>query len=57
MRGVQTEEGVVFNAGFPQVLARPVAHHVEADQVLKVLVLERLKVRDKGLHHISLNNS
>lgn len=38
-RRVQSEERVVFYARLPQVLAGPIADHVEPNQVLYVLVL------------------
>ena len=36
---MEAEEGVVLDARLPQVLARAVAHHVEANQVLHVFIL------------------
>ena len=36
---VQTEERVVLHTRLPQILTRPVTHHIEADQVLQVLIL------------------
>ena len=38
--GVEPEEGMVLHAGLPQVLARAVTHHVEADQIVNVIVLK-----------------
>ena len=37
---VEAKEGVVFHTGLPQVFTRPVADHVEANQVLHGVILQ-----------------
>ena len=37
---MQPEEGMVLDAGLPQVLTRAVTHHVEPDQIVHVIILK-----------------
>ncbi len=46
---MKTEKRVMLHTRLPQVLARPVAHHVETDQVFYVVILK--------YRHVSLKSS